>query len=276
MNLKDLAKQALGRRDIDANINQNIRRFRAKISDEAIRSAKRPQNWQNNIELIIPCYNHAPYLEASFASIVAQTRKEPLSLTFVNDASTDDSLQKMEQIKRTNTADWISIQIANNATNLNQGGSLNKVIAASPNDLFVLLNADDLLTPDCLQLIVDSYWLHPEIFLLGGSSLWFEGDSSLPKHKIKPASELGCKIYGPKEALHFTELNDLNMSQSSCSFFKVSWELVGGYFPLKKRVASHDDRDFQMRVSSVLPVGVYSDYPMEFYRTTSSTGRGII
>lgn len=260
----------------DERINENIRRFQALIPNDRIEKYKRPANWQSKIEIVVPCYNHAPYLQEAFEGILAQTRCKKISLTFVNDNSTDNSLEIMRQIKRNNPANWIKIRIINNKKNLNQAGSINKAVSTSSNALFVMLNADDILTPDCLELIVASYEKHTEIALLGGSSLWFEDSRKLPRFKPKPIKSLKLSKYGPDDAKNFTHLNSINMSQSSCSFFKTAWELVGGYFERDKRVCSFDDRDFQMRVCSVLPIGIYEDYPMEFYRTTSSTGRATI
>ena len=43
------------------------------------------------ISVIIPNYNHAPFLEERIRSILAQTRR-PDEIIFLDDASTDDSL----------------------------------------------------------------------------------------------------------------------------------------------------------------------------------------
>jgi len=132
------------------------------------------------------------------------------------------------------------------------------------------------LTQDCLSLIIETYSHNEEIFLLGGSSLWFESGKELPFHDLKEIKKLNLSVFGPTDALKFTNSNSINMTHSSSSFFKSAWQLVGGYLPLEKRVSIHDDRDFQMRVCSLLPIGIYERYPMAYYRTDSSLGRGII
>jgi glycosyltransferase involved in cell wall biosynthesis len=258
---------------VDERINQNVRNFQKSIRGEDIKKYKRPNNWQTKIEVVIPCYNHAPYLEQAFEGILNQTRTKGITVTFINDKSTDSSFAVMTRIKNENSAKWINVRIIDNKKNLNQAGSINKAVSSSKNQLFVMLNADDVLTPDCLELIVRTYEKHTELALLGGSSLWFE-ENNIPKFKPKPIESLKLSKYGPEDAKSFTELNSINMSQSSCSFFKTAWELVGGYFERERRICSFDDRDFQMRICSVLPIGIYENYPMEFYRTSSSQGRG--
>lgn len=81
------------------------------------------------------------------------------------------------------------------------------------------------------------------------------------------------KTYGPSQAKLYKTPNDINMTMSSCSFFKSAWQAVGGFKELNQRVCSFDDRDFQMRVSAVCNVAVI-DEPLAFYRLNSSLGLG--
>ncbi len=278
MNFRHAFKDLLGLcRDTDAHIAANIKRFRNSLNPEVVAAAKRPANFNHHIEIVIPCYNHGPFLQEAMLSIKKQTvHPKKLTVTFVDDCSQDNSLEIMRTISKRLKESWMQVNVLHNVRNLNQAGSINRAIKESNAQLFVMLNADDMLTPDCLETILATYKKYPDIYLLGGSSLWFEKSSALPKHHKKNVEEMELSIYSPDNALDFTSLTSLNMSQSSCSFLRVAWETVGGYFERRDRVCSFDDRDFQMRVCSVFPVGVYVDYPMEFYRTTSSTGKGTI
>jgi glycosyltransferase involved in cell wall biosynthesis len=260
----------------DSRIAENIRHFQKTIPKRAVRRYKRPQGWDENIEIVMPCYNHGPYLEAAFKSIQNQTRKLPVKLTIINDASTDNSLQLMRKLKKDNKADWLKVRLINNPKNINQGASLNKAIESSSADLIVIMDSDDMLTPDCLDLIVNTYKKHSDIALLGSQSHWFKDDKHLPKHTVKPINKLMLKKYGPSDVLNFTELNSIQLSHPSLSFFRNAWELVGGYFERPDRVCSFNDRDLEMRICSLLPIGIYPDYQTVFYRTSSSQGKGTI
>jgi glycosyltransferase involved in cell wall biosynthesis len=264
-------KDVLG---LDSKIQKNISNFIKTVDKYKIKKVKRPSSIKS-IEVLIPCYNHGKYLDEALKSIAWQGFKGKIFVTLIDDSSTDDTLNIMKNLKLL-YSQRMNIKIIHNSKNLLQTGSLNKAIEVSENELFVVLNADDLLTPDCLELISSTYEIHKDIYMLGGSSLWFESSDSLPKHKLISINNLKLTKYGPQDAIKFNKLNSINMSQSSCSFFKSAWEVVGGYLPKEERVCSFDDRDFQMRVCSVLPVGVYKTYPMEFYRTDSSLGRATI
>jgi GT2 family glycosyltransferase len=260
---------------IDSKITYNLRRFREGIDKSKVINLRRPKNFTSKIEIIIPCYNHGAYLKSALNSLSLQTWLGKLTVTIINDKSTDNSLIVMKKLRQNNRSTNMDIRIIDNKTNLNQAGSINRAVNDSKNELFIILNADDMLTPDCIELIVETYKKHPDLWLLGGSSLWFVDEKELPVHRMKPINKLNLTVRFPKQARKYSQLSDLNMSQSSCSFFKGAWELVGGYLPREQRVCSFDDRDFQMRVNSLLPVGIYSEYPMEFYRTSSSQGKAI-
>lgn len=268
------ARLAWRNRGTDRYLAENLRRFQQERR-QAARLVTRPSYSDGGpVEIVVPCFNHGPFLERTFESVLWQTWRGEIRLTLVNDASTDDSLETMRRIAARPSR--IQIRVIDNPVNLNQAGSINAAVAATDADLLMILNADDLLTPDCVALTMDTYRQNPEIFMLGGSSLWFESDDELPVHTPKPYSELELTRYGPADISEFTHLNAINLSHTSSSFFRGAWEAVGGYRSRDERVCSYDDRDFQMRVCSLFPIGIYEDYPMEFYRTTSSKGRATV
>lgn len=262
--------------DVDQRIPANIKAFKKTVPGKKIKKYKRPADWEKRIEIVTPCYNHAEYLWSSFNSVAWQTRKEPVRITYINDTSTDNSLEVLRDIKKSNPHKWIKVRIINNKKNINQGASLNKAIASSPAALIVVLDSDDMLAPDCLELIVATYKKNPDIAMLGAQSIWFQDEKKIPKHTIKPVSKLKLAKYGPKDTDSFTGLNSIQLSHSSLSYFKDAWELAGGYFEKPDRVCSFNDRDLQMRICSLLPIGIYPTYPMLFYRTVSSKGRGTV
>lgn len=260
---------------IDSRIADNLRRFREGIDKNRVKNLRRPDDFTSKIEIVIPCYNHGAFLKSALKSLALQTWRGKLAVTLINDKSTDSSLTTMKKLRQNNRFTNMDIRIIDNKVNLNQAGSINRAVGDSMNELFIVLNADDMLTPDCIELVIETYRKHPDLWLLGGSSLWFVDEKQLPAHTIMPIDRLNLTVRSPKQAQKYSKLNDLNMSQSSCSFFKGAWEIVGGYLPREQRVCSFDDRDFQMRVNSLLPVGLYSEYPMEFYRTSSSQGKAV-
>lgn len=257
----------------DRSIGARLCRFAKKHKVESLREVV-PKNFDKYIEIIIPCYNHARYLPDAFNSVANQTYKKPFTVTLADDCSTDDTPRVIEDITNKQYKN-ITCKVIKNKKNLRQWGSLNNAIGQSANKLIVILNDDDMLLPDCLEKIVDTYKKHPEIYMLGGSSIWLNNGKLQRKHTPKPLAQLQLTIHEPEEVTRYTQLNDLNMTQSSCSFYRVAWEATGGYTPKNKRIHpdANEDRDFQMRVASLFPVGTYDNYPFAIWRTDSSHGK---
>lgn len=253
------------------NIGKTLKNFQKTVSVDGL---SRPDDFEDKIEIIIPCYNHAQYLGDAFNSIAHQTwAKQPITITFIDDNSTDNTPKIVQSIQKQKTKH--KIRFTRNKQNLRQWASINKVIDRSQNELFIILNDDDLLVPDALEKIIATYQRNKEIYMLGAHSLWFDKSSDLPEHNIKSLDEIKLTIQTPEMTHKYRELNDLNMTHSSSSFFKSVWSAVNGYTPKENRIHSmaNEDRDFQMRVNAVAPVGVYYDYPLAYWRTDSSHGK---
>ena len=228
-----------------------------------------------DIEVVIPCYNHEQYLEQAIESVVAQCLQLPIGVTMVDDGSTDSSYDQMLSLRDNYQSRTMKFKILRNPKSMKQWFAINQAVQATSRQLILILNADDILAPDCFERTADAYSSHREIFLFGGEAVPFQG-ARAPAIPDKHHSHSGpTRVIRPDEALRFTHVNDLHVSHASSSFFKVAWEVVGGYFPPRRRVCLFDDRDFQLRVSTCFPVGV-ANHPMVFYRTDSSQGRGFL
>lgn len=255
----------LGQMRNDKDINLLIRRFIREIQASTIP----PRENTLRPEILIPCFNQGRYLAQAVKSVAGTSTP----ITVINDASTDDTENHIRDLSR-----HISLNIITNDKNLLQWGSLNKAISLSDNNLFIVLNADDVLLPFSIDLILQIFKERTDVRMVGGSCISFSNDmtlrllESLP-HKLnyKPI----VKLFGPHDAWNFAHLNDINMTMSSCSFLRSAWGSVGGFRKSEDRVCSYDDRDFQMRVSAVFQVAVVEE-PLAFYRIISSTNRGTI
>ncbi len=264
-------------------VKSRLRRWfpRRSIGNKLVRFARgksatavRPVDFQKNIEVIIPCYNHASNLGEAYRSILGQTWRDPISITLIDDNSTDNTWDEIKRLTSTTKNPRIHIKIIKNTSNLRQWGSLNKAIADSSNQLIIVLNDDDMLVQDAIEKIVTAFDSRHDVYMVGGSSIWFDGQTNTA-HEPLPFEKLNLVIAEPHLVEGYIELNDLNMTHSSCAFMRVAWEAVGGYYPKHKRISpqANEDRDFQMRVNSLFCVGVFKDYPLAFWRTDSSHGK---
>lgn len=244
----------------NARLNTNMTRFLSEI----VGVERPPRETVLHPEVIIPCFNHAEFLPDAVHSAVSTG----FAVTVVDDASTDDTARVAAGLAQRH-----AIKVLRNETNLQQWGTLNRAVAESPNNLFIVLNADDVLVRYAARALIDTFHQQPTVRLVGGGSIWFATPTTLRLNDVLPAAlpyAPACTRYGEAQARRFTRVNDLEMTMSSCAFLRSAWSTVGGFRPFEERLCSFDDRDFQMRVSAAFEVGVV-DVPLAFWRVGSST-----
>lgn len=255
-----------------SELASNLKKFKRRNMRK--KRSERPQQFADYIEILVPCYNHADYLWDAYQSIVTQSyKKSVITVTFINDNSSDNTAKVIEKICEDAVKhSLLKVKTITNSQNLRQYGSINKAVHESSNQLFIILNDDDALTPNSLKIIIETLTKHTDLSMLGGSSIWFE--KQLPKFEPS-ANKKQLTVYLPEDIGMVKKLNDINMTHSSSSFFKSAWQAVGGYTAKKDRLIpeANEDRDFQLRVAALFAVGVYKTYPLAYWRTDSSHGK---
>lgn len=104
----------------------------------------------HRISVIIPNYNYAEFLEERLRSIMYQTVK-PAEIIFLDDVSTDNSVQVAEKILRGSD---IPYQIIKNTSNVGCFGQWINGIKAASGDLIWIAEADDVCDNRLLETLV--------------------------------------------------------------------------------------------------------------------------
>ena len=107
------------------------------------------------VSIIIANYNNAPYLKKMMDSLVQQTIGiEQLQVMFIDDCSTDHSLKVIEPYLER----YPNIEIYQLLENTGGAhGPRNVGIVNARGEYSVFLDADDYITPDAIELLVNSY-----------------------------------------------------------------------------------------------------------------------
>lgn len=235
---------------------------------------------EKSIALIVPCYMHERYIELSFQSIVSQT-KIPDEVIFVNDFSKDNT----ERVLKKNIAAFsknfnTKFKLINNSKNFGQSESINIGITEAESDLIMILNDDDYLLHDAIEVTLLLFQKNNELFMLGSSYIEFDNNDFLklyPKNILKTINleSIEIKTHYPEDVLKYKNFDDLNMTHSGSTFYKIAWEKAGKYIPDKrKRLVPFSDRDFQLRLNALFPVGVSYCTPFVLWRNNSSVDLG--
>lgn len=232
----------------------------------------------NTLGIVIPCYNHGKYLEQMFSSVINQTRP-PDNVIFVNDGSQDDTLKILNKlINGYKDKVNINFNIINNETNIGQAASLNKAIDQVNTDLVMILNDDDYLFHDIIEVMFYLFNKYNEVYMIGNHSIHFRNDDHLNLLKklvsdLVDYNQINLSIHTPEMVMNYKKYNDLNMTHSGSTFYKSAFKACGGYRKKDERIVPFSDRDFQLRMNALFPVGVSYDIPFVFWRNDSSVDR---
>lgn len=114
------------------------------------------------VSVIIASYNHAPYIEASIASVLAQTYKN-IELLVIDDGSSDDSVERISRMQKQYGFDFV--------VQSNQGLSrtLNDAIARARGSLIAPFGSDDIMQPERITTQVAHLEGKPEVGICAGN-----------------------------------------------------------------------------------------------------------
>lgn len=107
------------------------------------------------ISYLIASYNLGAYVGRCLASLQQQTNSNWLAL-IVDDASTDDSVAAITPFLGPR------IRLLVNERNIGYVGTLRRLIAEASTDIVAVLDADDAVTPDATDRLLDAYRANPD------------------------------------------------------------------------------------------------------------------
>lgn len=163
------------------------------------------------VSFIVPVYNKAPYLEGVLTAIRAQRGAFPRQYVFVDDGSSDGSLE----IVRRMTEGWPDTVIE---TQSNHGSAqaTNRAVALATQPFVKFVDADDLLAHDATERLLTA--LHrSDACLVYGAARAFEADAppdlgaalpeTPPVRRLRAPLKLALKnsLFNPTQFLARTE-----------------------------------------------------------------------
>jgi alpha-1,3-rhamnosyltransferase len=124
------------------------------------------------VTVIIASYNHAPYIEASISSVLAQEYPK-LELLVVDDGSSDDSVAKIQRLADMNGFDFRA------QTNQGLTRTLNAAIERATGSLIAPFGSDDIMLPGRIASQAAYLGAHPEAGICGGNVEFINADGEL-------------------------------------------------------------------------------------------------
>jgi hypothetical protein len=163
------------------------------------------------VAVVIPAYNADPYLDQALASVAGQTRR-PDEVVVVDDCSTDDTAERARR--------WqghLPLQVVRLPVNKGCGPARHEAVLATTARLVATLDADDVLLPDHLEMMISVHERTPGI-VTSTNLLWIPGRSidlsrpTVPQQRVPdpPGQLLGLlrENYLASASLYARELYD--------------------------------------------------------------------
>jgi glycosyltransferase involved in cell wall biosynthesis len=164
------------------------------------------------ISVVVPCYNHARYLDDALSSVWRQSVM-PARAIVVNDGSTDDTRAIADRWQRILSPELLEHYEL--SSNLGLGAARNMAIAQAPDDNWILcLDADDALEPPAIGVLQYAIDQAPP-------------GTNLITHPLAPYD--GGTVWNPPAELNLDQLETRNLFPYCAAFPKSLWAAIGGY-----------------------------------------------
>lgn len=173
------------------------------------------------VTVIIASYNHAPYIEASIESVLAQTYPH-IELLVVDDGSSDDSVARIRTLQQKHGFDFREQQ------NKGLTHTLNESIARARGRLIAPFGSDDIMMPGRIETQVRYLADKPEVGLCGGNIEFIDAEG-----RLYPDAEQKQRDIGPQHI----DFDDVFLDRkpipptATLMFRKEALDKVGGFNP---------------------------------------------
>lgn len=142
------------------------------------------------ISAVVTVYNKSIFLPKTIESLLAQTISEEMEYVFVDDASTDNSVEIIQEYANSNP----NIKIIRNTKNLGPSIRLNQGVEFAKGKYLLLMDGDDLLFENAAELLLNILTKEKADFIYG------------KRLKLLPEQQLS-NICNPKYATTTSPLN---------------------------------------------------------------------
>ena len=104
---------------------------------------------QYDISVFVTCFNKGPYIEAALESLMAQQCAPSFELIVLDDASTDDSWEKIQNFASSNIT--TKIHISRNEKNMGLASGMTYGLSVASGKYFCRFDGDDIWYPNALR-----------------------------------------------------------------------------------------------------------------------------
>ena len=122
------------------------------------------------VSIIIPVYNASAFVKECLDSVMAQTMTDGVECILIDDCSIDNTLEEIQSIINVNTNGNVNISLLRQERNQGPSAARNWGVREAQGEYVFFLDADDTITPDCIELLYGLAKQHDADYVQGGYS----------------------------------------------------------------------------------------------------------
>lgn len=127
-----------------------------------------------SVSVLVPSYNHAPFIERTLRSIFKQTH-QPKKLIVIDDGSKDESVEVIESVLKDCPFEFEFVR----RENCGLSATLNEGFAKSEGEFFAYLGSDDVWLPTFLKERIELLQKRPNAVLAFGHAFLIDEDDRI-------------------------------------------------------------------------------------------------
>lgn len=209
------------------------------------------------ISVICPCFNHEKYVTFFIQSVLNQTYRN-FELIIVDDCSADSSVQQIKKF------DNKRIKLIQHKFNNGVNAALNAGIKNSIGDVVVFVASDDMLKPNYMEKIVETFLNSPEVGVIYGPATVIDDNNKILKKQ--PQYFSSTQKMNDKNRVLSSIFYDANVLVSSGMAVRRS--VLQKIIPLDTSFLSHQDTFIHVRLLAITNMAILLE-PYVLYRIRS-------
>jgi glycosyltransferase involved in cell wall biosynthesis len=209
----------------------------------------------STVQVLVPCYNYGRYLRQCVGSVLSQEGVD-VRVLVIDDQSSDDT----PEVCRSIAAQDARVEFIRHPRNKGHIATYNEGIARAQGDYFVLLSADDLLTPGSLARATGLMNRNPTVGFTYGYAKPVYG-AELPPPRT---DETGCSVWRGRDWIGSMCRSGRNFVMSPEVVMRMDIQKrLGGYSASLPHSA---DMEQWLRAAAMSDVGRVNGADQAYYR----------
>jgi glycosyltransferase involved in cell wall biosynthesis len=180
---------------------------------------------RNTLSVIIPNYNHGHYIGEALEAILDQSFR-PLEVIVIDDASTDNSIEVIEQLARKDS----TIRLLRNEKNMGPMPTVNRGLKQANGNCVYMMAADDKILPSFLEKSMNLLAQYPQAGLCSADMILID-ERGVKLSEYRATALDRALFLSPQEVLRELRKNPNYIIGGTTIFRREALEEVGGFLP---------------------------------------------